>query len=149
MAVLVSSHVLSELEEMSDRAVVVRDGTTVSASELDDAADRELRYRIAGPENAQGAALTRALEERGIPYTHGRGRQRAGVVVAVSGRQAAAQLLAELVGAGVPIAHFAEEGSRLEDAYLAAERPAAQGSSGAGTAAGPAANAAPQEGDSA
>lgn len=149
VAVLVSSHVLSELEEMSDRAVVVRDGTTVSASELDDAADRELRYRIAGPENAQGAALTRALEERGIPYTHGRGRQRAGVVVAVSGRQAAAQLLAELVGAGVPIAHFAEEGSRLEDAYLAAERPAAQGSSGAGTAAGPAANAAPQEGDSA
>lgn len=155
VAVLVSSHVLSELEEMSDRAVVVRDGATVSVSELDDGADRELRYRIAGPEQAQGAALTRALEERGVPYTHGAGRQRTGVVVSVSGRQAAAQLLADLVGAGVPISHFAEEGSRLEDAYLAAERPApgtpiTRSADGpAAPAAGPAANAAPQEGETA
>ena len=40
----------------------------------------------------------------------------------MAGRQAAAQLLAELVGDGVPVAHFAEEGSRLEDAYLASTR---------------------------
>ena len=51
------------------------------------------------------------------------------MVVSVPGRQAAAQLLAELVGAGVPVAHFAEEGSRLEDAYLASERPAPEAAS--------------------
>lgn len=135
VAVLVSSHVLSELDEMSDRAVVVRDGATVSVSDLEDASDGQLRYRIAGPDRSQGADLTRALEQRGVPYTHGTGRQRAGVVISVPGRQAAAQLLAELVGAGVPVAHFAEEGSRLEDAYLASEHPAPE--------------AAPQEGQSA
>ena len=126
--------------------MVVRDGATVSVSDLDDAADRELRYRIAGPDRAHGAALTRALEQRGIAYTHGTGRQRTGVVVSVAGRQAAAQLLAELVGDGVPVAHFAEEGSRLEDAYLASERPAPVGADPAVPAAP---TAAAQEGETA
>jgi ABC-2 type transport system ATP-binding protein len=132
VAVLVSSHVLGELEEMSDRAVFVREGSTVSTADLSDTAGHELRYRIAGPDPAQGAALMTALEQRGVAYTHRSGRHRDGVVVSLAGRQAAAGLLADLVGAGVPIAHFAQEGSRLEDAYLAMERPPGTGTPPAG-----------------
>lgn len=123
-AVLVSSHVLSELEELSDRAVFVRHGSTVSVADLSDPTGHELRYRIAGPDPRQGAGLIAALERRGVAYTRCSGR-RDGVLVSFAGRQAAAGLLADLVGAGVPIAHFAQEGSRLEEAYLAMEGPQA------------------------
>ena len=47
-----------------------------------------------------------------------RGQPRAGVVVGLRGETAAAELLADLVREGVPVSHFAPEGSRLENAYL-------------------------------
>lgn len=117
-AVLVSSHVLAELEEMSDRAVFLRDGATVSTQDFAAGLEQSRPYRIAGPDPARRGELERALAERGLALAAGGGHRRDGVVVQVRGEQAAAELLADLVRAGVPISHFAPEGSRLENAYL-------------------------------
>lgn len=119
-AVLISSHVLSELEEMADRAVFVSEGATVAVKDLtgaDDAAG-ERPYRIAGPDPARLPELVRALKARGVPLAEGPERHRPGVVVRLRGEDAAAELLADLVAAGVPVSRLAPEGSRLENAYL-------------------------------
>ncbi|MCR8676422.1 ABC transporter ATP-binding protein, partial [Micrococcus sp. HG099] len=64
--------------------------------------------------------LVRALEARGLAVepAAAHGQPRAGVVVGLRGETAAAELLADLVREGVPVSHFAPEGSRLENAYL-------------------------------
>lgn len=121
-AVLVSSHVLAELEEMSDRAVFLREGATVATQEFRAADDLARPYRIAGPDPTARDTLVRALETRGLTVTAatgpGAGQRRDGVVVQLRGEAAAAALLADLVGEGVLVSHFAPEGSRLENAYL-------------------------------
>lgn len=116
-AVLVSSHVLSELEEMSDRAVFVREGATVSTQDFGAGSAQARPYRVAGPDPARREELARALAERGFPPAADHDPRREGVVVQVGGEQAAADLLADLVRAGVPVSRFAPEGSRLENAY--------------------------------
>ncbi len=119
-AILVSSHVLAELEEMSDRAVFVREGATLSTQEFREDAAQTRPYRIAGPASARPDVLVRALEARGLAVepAAAHGQPRAGVVVGLRGETAAAELLADLVREGVPVSHFAPEGSRLENAYL-------------------------------
>lgn len=121
-AVLVSSHVLAELEEMSDRAVFLREGATVATQEFRAAGDLARPYRIAGPDPTARDTLVRALETRGLTVTAatgaGAGQRRDGVVVQLRGEAAAAALLADLVREGVLVSHFAPEGSRLENAYL-------------------------------
>ncbi|RFP73387.1 ABC transporter ATP-binding protein, partial [Micrococcus luteus] len=68
-AVLVSSHVLAELEEMSDRAVFLRAGATVATQEFRAADDLARPYRIAGPDPTARDTLVRALEARGLAVT--------------------------------------------------------------------------------
>ncbi|MDO5634689.1 MAG: ABC transporter ATP-binding protein [Micrococcus sp.] len=122
-AVLVSSHVLAELEEMSDAAIVVREGVTVGVSDLSGAGEGALRYRVSGPVPGQAAGLLAALERRGVGATAVGGRSSDAFHITVPDAQAAARLLAELVGEGVEISHFAADRSRLEDAYLAQPQP--------------------------
>lgn len=117
-AVLVSSHVLAELEEMSDRAVFVREGATVSTQDFAATGAQTRPYRIAGPDPARRGELVHALAAHGLVPGADAGNRRDGVVVQVRGEQAAAELLADLVRDGVPVSHFAPEGSRLENAYL-------------------------------
>ncbi|MCG7422746.1 ABC transporter ATP-binding protein [Micrococcus porci] len=141
VAVLVSSHVLAELEEMADRAVFVSEGATVAVRDLSGADDagRERPYRIAGPDPSRRDELVRALQARGVPLAAPLEGHRPGVVVRLRGEDAAAALLADLVAAGVPVSRLAPEGSRLENAYLdlALGGPAPH-AAGPVTAAGPA-----------
>ena len=65
-AVLVSSHVLAELEEMSDRAVFLHEGATVATQEFRATDDLARPYRIAGPDPTARDTLVRALETRGL-----------------------------------------------------------------------------------
>ncbi len=64
--VLVSSHILTELQEMADRAVVVAKGRTVTSYELRDAVARP-RWRVSA---LDGPALDAALAERGGVDAH-------------------------------------------------------------------------------
>ena len=111
---LVSSHVLVELDEMADGAVYIEAGVTASAEALarSRASARPWRIRAADVE-----ALRAALETAGI----GRDEitvDRAELVVPLAGEAAASTLLASLVGSGVAISTFAPAVGDLEHTFL-------------------------------
>ncbi len=114
-AVVVSSHILSDLEEVADRVVFVDAGRTVGQHAIGDLpaarALRTYRLRALDPE-----ALRQALERAGVGWSEA---GRAGVDVDVlGGEPSAARLLSELVAAGVAITAFAPLGGALEATYL-------------------------------
>lgn len=120
--VLVSSHILSELEEMSDRAVVVAGGKTVATEDLRPGATTAAWWRIT---TLDGDALRTALHRRGVEYTvvpnpDGQWSTRGAVETLLPDERAAADLLEALVRDGVPVFGFAAGQGRLETAYLAA-----------------------------
>jgi ABC-2 type transport system ATP-binding protein len=113
--VLVSSHILSDLEEVADRVVFVDNGRTVGQHAVDDLpASRALRtYRL---RSLDPGMLRDALERSGWALADAGA---SGVDVQVQGGEtAAAKLLAQLIGAGVPITAFAPVGGALEATYL-------------------------------
>jgi ABC-2 type transport system ATP-binding protein len=112
-AVLVSSHLLGDLEELADRVVFVDGGQTVGEHRIDalpTSTVRPWRVRSLDP-----TALLTALGRSG--YDHDEPTP-AGVDVHLPSDEAAAQLLAHLVGAEVPVVAFQPLGGALEAAYL-------------------------------
>jgi ABC-2 type transport system ATP-binding protein len=116
--VLVSSHILTELQEIADRAVIVARGRTVGTQDLranggapQAALPRQWRIRALDP-----PLLLAALQHYAVPH-----RQQGDVVEAqIQGDAAAAALLGDLVRGGVPIVEYAPSFNTLESAYLAA-----------------------------
>jgi ABC-2 type transport system ATP-binding protein len=113
-AVLISSHILTELEEIADRVVFVAAGRTAGEQDMADLGrESPVGWRIRA---ADPVALHEALAERGIaaePPTN------AGTDLAPMADDEAADLLAGLVAAGVRVVSFGPVGSHLESAYLA------------------------------
>jgi ABC-2 type transport system ATP-binding protein len=112
-AVLVSSHILTELQEIADRVVLVAGGRTVgehTMADLHAQASRSYRVRAIDP-----TALGSALREREIGHSTSNG------AVELPGltEAQAAEVLAGLVTAGVPVVAFEPLGSDLESVYLA------------------------------
>ena len=114
-AVLVSSHILSDLEEVADRVVFVDHGRTVGQHEVGElpAARSARTYRLRALDPAE---LQRVLERAGVGWAVA---GHAGIDVQVlGGEAAAARLLGELIAAGVAVTAFAPVGGSLEAAYL-------------------------------
>jgi ABC-2 type transport system ATP-binding protein len=113
-AVLVSSHILTELEEIADRVVFVADGQTVGEQEISDlAAHTETGWRVRATDPvALHAALDRHAVVAGTTNS-------AGTALPPMSEDEAADLLAALVAEGVRVVAFAPIGSHLESAYLA------------------------------
>ena len=113
-AVVVSSHLLGDLEELADRVVFVDGGQTVGEHRLDELpptqALRPWRLR-ALDQDALLAALDRLRTEHDEPTT-------AGVDVQLRSDEDAAALLAALVRDGVPVVACQPLGGALEAAYL-------------------------------
>jgi len=121
---LVSSHILTELQEIADRAVIVARGRSVAVQDLtsgsatgsgsgDGSGQRVSHWRITSLDPPR---LMAALAHHGVatlPLTDA-------VDVEVAGDIAASELLAQLVGDGIPITSFAPSYGALETAYLAA-----------------------------
>jgi ABC-2 type transport system ATP-binding protein len=107
--ILVSSHVLAELEEMADAAVYLDEGTSASAERVAAARaiGREWRVRSLDPE-----ALRRALGKKVVRWDG------ADAVVAPADDRAAAKLLAQLVADGVPVLAFGPAVGDLEQTFL-------------------------------
>ena len=124
-AVIVSSHLLADLEELADRVVFVDGGATVGEHRMDalpeGAALRPWRLR-----SLDQPALLAALERNG--YAHG-GPTPVGVDVMLAGDTAAADLLTGLVRDGVPVVSCQPVGGALEATYL--ELTGTAGSAGA------------------
>ncbi len=113
-AVVVSSHLLGDLEELADRVVFVDRGQTVGEHRLDQlpagTAPRPWRLRALDSD-----ALVHALTRNG--YDHDAPTP-AGVDVRLANDEAAAQLLAGLVRDGVPVVSCQPLGGQLEATYL-------------------------------
>jgi len=115
--VLVSSHILSELEEVVDDAVFMVQGETVSSERVAEAAGRARTWRVRlADRDAVAAALpvaqTLGLDVATVPV------DRRDVLLSFEGETAAAAGLAALVAAGLPVAEFSAASGILEHTFL-------------------------------
>nr|BFF08943.1 ABC transporter ATP-binding protein [Microbacterium flavescens] len=115
--ILVSSHILSELEEVVDDAVFLVAGETVDAGRVEAAARRARpwRVRLDGVEASDAlpqvaAALRLPLESVGV--------DRRDIVVEISSDADAVAALRELVAAGLAVVEFAAAQGDLERTFL-------------------------------
>ncbi len=117
--ILVSSHDLPELDEVSDTAVFLRDGRTVADhAEFSPPRSREWRIRaLDEPERPGLDAATTVLVDLGTSID-GIRRGRDELVTEFASDRAAAEALARLTAAGVLVTEFAPVTGRLEQAFL-------------------------------
>jgi ABC-2 type transport system ATP-binding protein len=117
VAVLVSSHILSELEEMADRVVFLAEGRTVAdeaIAELSRHVVSGWRVRALDPAPLAAALAARAVETWAVTD--------AGSDLPPMSEESAARLLAGLVADGVQVVAFGPMGGALESAYLSLNR---------------------------
>ncbi|MDT0166566.1 ABC transporter ATP-binding protein [Actinotalea sp. AC32] len=121
--VLVSSHVLTELDEMADDAVFVSGGRTVARQTVEEATATRRPWRLRALSQSGLAAW---LDAAGVPWTPEDAfappaDAPGGVLVELDGEEAAGALLRTAVGAGVPVTSLAPAAGALESTYLALE----------------------------
>ncbi len=128
--IFVSSHILSEIEEICTHIGIIEAGRLVAMGTLEEMRQRIQVQRIVevGLAGRDSDELGRAVEEarawlagrqdvvRVEPVT-GNGDDRLQVVFA-GDDEALARLLSELVGAGFPVVAFREEAGDLEDVFM-------------------------------
>jgi len=113
MTLVVSSHILAELEDYSDRMVIVDHGRIAGGESIALKTGTRLRIVLAAPRedlkdflSGQGAQVLEATADQ--------------VVVSMAAdAEARARLLAALIGAGFAVADFTEDVRALEDVYFA------------------------------
>jgi ABC-2 type transport system ATP-binding protein len=114
VAVLVSSHILTELEEVADDVVFITGGRTVEVNDVRQLAlTTAVSWRVRATDPA---ALAVALAQRGVPAG---ATTESGTGLPPMTDEQAADLLAGLVADGVRVIAFGPVGSHLESAYLA------------------------------
>ena len=113
--VVVSSHILSDLEELADRVVFIDRGITVGEHAMSDLPASSTGTRSWRLRALDEAALLSALDRNG--YVHS-DPSAAGVDVELADDQAAVALIAGLVKDKVPLVACAPVGGALEAAYL-------------------------------
>ncbi|WP_084106637.1 ABC transporter ATP-binding protein [Demequina sp. NBRC 110056] len=111
-AVLVSSHVLAELDEMVDDAVFMSKGRTMGEHAAAMVADARLKYRV---DALDPAALQEALSRGGVEFEP----TATGAITRIADEANAAQALAWLIRQGVQVHRFGPAGSALEQTYMA------------------------------
>lgn len=119
--VLISSHILSELEEMADHVVFMDTGRAVDIASIRELASRPRPWRIASLDrDALQRALTQLKVQHspvGDPSTSTSGH--AETTVVLPDEATAARLLADLTAQQAQVVSFGPATGRLEAAYLA------------------------------
>ncbi|MCD5346547.1 ABC transporter ATP-binding protein [Agromyces sp. H3Y2-19a] len=110
--VIVSSHVLAELEEMADTAVYLAAGETAAPDEVARAGRTARDWRVRSLDPDRLAAVLGAAGYGEVSVV-----DRFGAVVPFASEADAAQMLAHLVGSGVPISSFAPAVGDLEHVF--------------------------------
>lgn len=125
--VLISSHILSELEEVVDDAVFLVAGAVVDAAPAQ-ATSRAWRIRLAGasPERFNADSWQVASTLGVAPESLG--ADRGAVLLGLDSEASAADALRRLVQAGLPVSEFAPAQSALEHTFLALRGQAADAS---------------------
>lgn len=116
-AVLISSHVLNELDEMVDDAVFMARGATVDSGAEDFVAQARLRWNIQALPGQDVVAALEKLHREVVVTT-----APASATVQVKDDADAAALLEGLVKAKVRITAFGPAGSALEQVYLSMDQ---------------------------
>jgi ABC-2 type transport system ATP-binding protein len=111
-AVLVSSHILTELEEIADRVVFVSGGRAVGEHIMGELRGGATAWRVRA---VNQRALLAALESRGLPAD----TEAVAAALPAMTEEEAANLLSDLVAEGIRVVEYGPAGSRLESAYLA------------------------------
>jgi ABC-type multidrug transport system ATPase subunit len=112
--ILVSSHVLAELDEMADTAVYIAAGTTASVESVERARATKRAWRI---KLADAGDLRGALAAAGVPSSD-ISIDRSELLVPVSSEADAAALLSRLVAGGANVSIFAPAVGDLEHAFI-------------------------------
>lgn len=116
MTILVSSHILAELEDYCTEMLMIRDGRAAGGGVLSAGPrDREvLRFKAAFAASREDLAAV--LSDLGFTVEQASGDE--AVLRVPVGPEAEAEALARLVRAGLPVRGFAPLKTTLEDAYL-------------------------------
>lgn len=116
--VLISSHVLSELEEVVDDAVFLVAGAVVDAAPAQ-ASARAWRIRLSGASTERLKADSWQVASTLGVAPESLGADRGAVLLGLPSEEAAADTLRRLVEAGLPVSEFAPAQSALEHTFLA------------------------------
>ena len=110
--ILISGHVLAELDEMVDDAIFLSAGRTVARESVSHArlAHSTWQVRAVDP-----VALATWLDTVHVPFAK---NPDGSVLVNIAGEDNASKFLADAIGAGVPLVTFAPHGGALEQTYL-------------------------------
>jgi ABC-2 type transport system ATP-binding protein len=124
MTIIVSSHILAELDDYSTHILMIRDGRIIehaplSAMESAAASHATIAIELAAPDPRLPEILN------GVPgIVVERVDQRSAVLSTNGGTTTRQALLKGLIDAGLPVVTFSAEKPRLQDAYLARMRAA-------------------------
>ncbi len=127
--VLVSSHILSELEEMADHVVFLDSGQVIDSGSVRELAARPRPWKV---ESLEASALSRALGALGVHH-HGvvdpahTASGHAEAVLDLPDEATAARLLRDLSAQDARVVAFGPATGRLEAAYLASEAASREG----------------------
>lgn len=116
--VLISSHVLAELDEIADRAVYLAAGVTASAESIERSKSTARQWRV---KSADLDRLRFALGAAGVANAD-IAIDRGELLIPLAGEAAAAALLSRLVAAGVPVSTFGPAQGDLEHTFLELNR---------------------------
>jgi ABC-2 type transport system ATP-binding protein len=122
--ILVSSHILAELEEMCDRVAIMASGRVLAHGTPDEIrtqvfASGQVTIRVLGDNEARERAAELCRESGAPAAVKADGRI---VVELAGGDDEAAELLARLVGAGLRVHDYREDRGGLEHLFLAVTR---------------------------
>jgi ABC-2 type transport system ATP-binding protein len=117
VAILISSHILSDLEDICTRIVFIADGKNVSeappgAAEGSAALTIRCEMEFEGPADAADPVLKESVNVRVLEK-----RDHLLVIELTGGPQEASAFLQKLLAAGLLITHFDARGLNLEDRY--------------------------------
>ncbi|MGL4172452.1 MAG: ABC transporter ATP-binding protein [Actinomycetota bacterium] len=118
-AVLISSHVLSELDDLADDAVFVSRGRTVDAQTLHAMSNGTRRWALSSLDTEQ---LHIWLQEHNVVEVTDPETARVGEIhIDLPSRESAAELLRDIVRDGIPLVSLAPAAGALEQVYLGLE----------------------------
>lgn len=114
MTVLVSSHLLSEIELMANRVGIIREGRLVFEGGMDDLRKRtssRLRLALSDPDRAKETLALLGYSAAGNP-------EESGLFIDLPDNKTVSLIVRELVGNGHSIYRLEERRSSLEDIFL-------------------------------
>jgi len=120
--VLLSTHLLAEVEETCSRVLILNRGRIAAQGTVDEvtrraAAPRTARLLVAGDQADRAIAALAATP--GVEHAAAANGQAGRLTVTLGDSAGVEEALRALLDAGIPIASFELEGARLSDAFLA------------------------------